>query len=121
MYNDICISFPKCIKISDSRKKAIKARLKKYNIDDFRTMFKIAESSDFLKGSNNKNWSATLDWMLKDTNFIKILEGNYANRGGGNNGPTINTGKNTDGIVSRAIAAGANETEWEGFGDLPGM
>lgn len=93
MYNDICISFPKCIKISDSRKKAIKARSKKYSVEDFEKVFKNAEESDFLKGQNNRNWSATLDWMLKDANFIKVLEGNYANKGDCNNKP-ISKSKN---------------------------
>ena len=80
MYNEICKSFPKLVKITDSRKKAIHARLETYTVDDFREMFELAESSDFLKGKNNRNWSATFDWMIKDTNMAKVLEGNYNNR-----------------------------------------
>lgn len=80
MYNDICISFPKCLKISDSRKKAIRARLKKYSVDDFQKVFNNAENSDFLKGANDRNWMATFDWMLSDSKFVKILEGAYINK-----------------------------------------
>lgn len=77
MYNDTCVSFP-CVKtLSESRKKAIKARLNTYSIDDFRTLFEKAESSDFLKGKNNRDWSATFDWLIKDSNMAKVLDGNY--------------------------------------------
>jgi predicted phage replisome organizer len=81
MYNSICISFPKLRSLSDARRKAIKARLNTYTEDDFRTVFENAESSSFLKGSNDRNWTATFDWMIKDTNMVKILEGNYADKG----------------------------------------
>lgn len=77
MYNEICISFPRLKSLSDKRKKAIKARLKTYSIDDFRTLFEKAESSDFLKGSNDRNWSATFDWLISDANMAKVLDGNY--------------------------------------------
>ena len=60
----------------------IKARLKTYSVADFQTMFEKAEASDFLKGKNNRNWSANFDWMIKDANMTKILEGNYDNRSG---------------------------------------
>ena len=87
LYNETCVSFPRLTKLSDSRKKAIRARLKQYGLDDFRRMFEIAESSDFLKGKNNKNWSATFDWMVKDANMAKILDGNYNDKKeGGDNG-----------------------------------
>ena len=77
LYNETCVSFPRCVSVSDSRKKAINARLKIYTIEDFKTIFEKAEASSFLKGANGRNWSATFDWMLKDSNFAKILEGNY--------------------------------------------
>lgn len=79
LYNSICVSFPKCKVLSDKRKKAIKARLKKFTLEDFKTVFINAENSDFLKGANNKNWSANFDWLIQDANFVKTLDGNYAN------------------------------------------
>ena len=82
MYNDTCVSFPRLTTLSDSRKKAIKARLKTHTVDDFRLMFEKAEASNFLKGANDRNWSATFDWMIKDSNMAKILDGNYDNKGG---------------------------------------
>ena len=38
-----------------------------------------AQASDFLRGSNDKNWSADFDWMIADANMAKILDGNYDN------------------------------------------
>lgn len=80
LYNDTCVSFPRLTKLSDSRKKAIKARLKVYSVEDFQRMFTMAEESSFLKGQNDRNWSATFDWMIKDSNMAKILDGNYADK-----------------------------------------
>lgn len=83
MYNEICISFPRLTKLSDSRKKAIKARLKQYSIEDFQRLFTLAEESSFLKGQNNRNWSANFDWLVKDANMAKVLDENYADKKGG--------------------------------------
>lgn len=80
MYNDTCVSFPRLEKLSEARKKAIKARFNSYSVEDFKVLFEKAEASDFLKGSNNRNWSATFDWLIKDSNFAKVLDGNYDNR-----------------------------------------
>lgn len=76
-FNSICVSFPSVKALSDARKKAIKARLNTYSLDDFKTLFEKAEASSFLKGKNNSNWSATFDWLLKDSNMAKVLDGNY--------------------------------------------
>ena len=77
MYNDTCVSYPKVQSLSEARKKAIKARLKQYTVEDFKRLFELAESSDFLKGGNNRNWSANFDWLIKDANMAKVLDGNY--------------------------------------------
>ena len=82
MYNETCVSFPRLTKLSDSRKKAIRARLNTHTIEDFRKLFQMAESSSFLKGSNDRNWSATFDWLIKDSNMAKVLDGNYADKKG---------------------------------------
>ena len=77
MFNEICKSYPKVTKLSAARQKAIKTRLKVYSIEDFRELFTMAEQSHFLKGGNNRNWSANFDWLIKDANMAKVLDGNY--------------------------------------------
>lgn len=79
LYHSICKSFPSVRSLSDARKKAIKARLKTYSIDDFRTVFENAEASSFLKGVDG-GWKASFDWLIKEANMLKVLEGNYADK-----------------------------------------
>lgn len=80
MYNNTCVSFPRLTKLSDSRKKAIGARLKKYSLEEIQRVFDLAEKSDFLKGNNSRNWSANFDWLMNDANMAKVLDGNYINK-----------------------------------------
>lgn len=88
MYNEICVSFPRCTSLSDKRKKAIKARITGgYTLEDFELLFTKAEASSFLKGKNGRNWSATFDWLITDTAMAKVLDGNYDDKGGGSHGP----------------------------------
>lgn len=84
LYNSVCGSYPRLVKMSDGRKKAIKARLNTgYTVDDFKKLFEKAEASDFLKGKNDRNWSADFDWLIKDSSMAKVLEGKYDNVKGG--------------------------------------
>lgn len=96
LYREICVSYPKVKSLSDARKKAIRARLRTYSIDDFKTVFQNAENSSFLKGQNNRNWSATFDWMIRDANFAKILDGNY----NGDNKPKATESEKADAYKS---------------------
>lgn len=80
-YNDTCISLPKVKKISTARKNIIKTRLKDYSLDEIKQVFTMAEESDFLKGKNDRNWTANFDWLMKDSNMAKVLDGNYKNGG----------------------------------------
>lgn len=88
-YNSLCKSFPKVTKLSERRRKAIKARLKEYSLAELEKAFALAEESEFLKGANNRNWMASFDWIISDSNLPKVLEGKYANRAS----PNGNSGK----------------------------
>ena len=77
-YHECCPSFPTVIKLTEARKRAIKARLKDYGLDEIKRAFSLAGQSDFLKGSSG--WQASFDWLMKPANMTKVLEGNYTNR-----------------------------------------
>ena len=77
-YHECCPGFPAVIKLTEARKRAIKARLKDYGLDEIKRAFSLAGQSDFLKGSSG--WQASFDWLMKPANMTKVLEGNYANR-----------------------------------------
>ena len=99
-YNSICKSLPKVMKLSDSRRKAINARLDKFSLEEIISVFEKAEQSNFLKGANNRNWKADFDWIMSDRNMAKILEGKYDNCNAlKDNSATVtssNTNTNTD-------------------------
>lgn len=78
-YNSICVSLPKVERLTDKRKKAIKVILKKYSLEELLKVFEMTEDSDFLKGTEG-SWKASFDWLIKEANIVKVLEGNYTNR-----------------------------------------
>lgn len=118
LYNETCVSFPRLTKLSDSRKKAIRARLKQYSVEDFRRMFELAESSDFLKGKNDRNWSATFDWMVKDANMAKILDGNYSNKEEGvDNGEQSGKTRRPASYYNRLLLGGSESEEGVRYSD----
>lgn len=79
-YNELCPSLPKCIKLTDSRKAKIKARLAEHDSDTIYLAFRKAEESDFLAGRSG-DWQANIDWLMANqTNIVKVLEGKYDNR-----------------------------------------
>lgn len=102
LFNQICVSYPSVQSLSEARKKAIKARLKTYSLDDFKTLFEKAEASDFLKGGNGRNWSANFDWLIRDSNMAKVLDGNYDNKAGGRNQAPNKTAQQLDDFYDMA-------------------
>lgn len=88
LYNDICTKMAKCTVMSEARKKAIKARFASgYKLEDFERLFNLAAQSSFLNGGNKRNFMANFDWLIRDANMAKVLDGNYADRPNGNNSP----------------------------------
>lgn len=63
--------------MTDVRKKAVKARIAQYGKESIRTVFNLVLQSPFLLGGNDRNWKCDFDWIFKQANFTKILEGNY--------------------------------------------
>lgn len=100
LFNSICISLPSVRSLSNARKKAIKARLNTYTVEDFKQCFENAEASAFLKGSNNRNWTATFDWLIMDSNMAKVLDGNYSDKPKAN----VKSSFDTDSFFEAAVA-----------------
>ena len=79
LYHSICVSYPSIRSVSTARRKAIQNLLNVYSQDDFKTVFTNAEESSFLKGVDG-GWKASFDWLMKEANFLKVLEGNYQDK-----------------------------------------
>ena len=89
LYNETCTRLPRCQSVSESRKRAIRARFRSGSrLEDFRRLFEKAQASRFLSGDNPRGWQANFDWLIKDTNMVKVLEGTYddPSEGGNNHG-----------------------------------
>lgn len=77
LYNSICVSLPKAIKLTDKRRIAILNIIKKYSYEDIKQVFINLENSDFCKGKNGTGWKADLDFVLREDKFVATLEGKY--------------------------------------------
>lgn len=78
-YHTICLDLPKIRTLTKQRRSAVKARISENGIDTITEAFRKAQASDFLTGKVN-DFKASFDWIMKPSNFCKILEGNYDNR-----------------------------------------
>ena len=96
LYNDLCPSLPVCLKLTDPRKRAIKARAKDFSTKEARAqgltfdlLFRKAEASDFLTGRDG-NFRADLSFLIHAENSTKTLEGKYDNRTANGTAPDRN-------------------------------
>jgi len=80
LYKEKLQLLPQPSKITDARKKAINARIKDYSLEEVKEVIDLISQSDYLLGRIN-DFKATIDWIFNPSNFAKIKEGNYKNRG----------------------------------------
>jgi len=67
--------------LTKSRKAAIKSRLSEHSEDDLRAVLEAPRKSKFLRGeAGGRKWSASFDWLIKASNFVKVLDGNYSDK-----------------------------------------
>jgi phage replication O-like protein O len=96
LYNDTCINLNKVVEITEKRKNNITWRWNKFatrknksgeplGMRVFEELFTRANDSDFLSGrvedkrGYKKQWKANFDWLIEESNLIKVLEGQYDN------------------------------------------
>jgi len=78
-YHSLCPKMNKVQIINDTRKGFINARVGEFGMEKVISVIRIAGESDFLNGKNDKAWKADFEWILRPTNFVKIMEGKYKN------------------------------------------
>ncbi len=117
-FHDTCIDLPTIRAMSEARKKKIRTLLNEFEklkiwpdvtiYDRLHRLFEMAQDSDFLSGRNQKWNGCSFDWIINKTNALKIVEGNYINKGGGN----YDRGGGTDaGNAGRDSVSGDREIE----------
>lgn len=70
---------PHQCKLTAKRKSAIAARCHEHGREALKVMADKAARSAFLNGGGRDSWTATIDWLLRPNNFVKVIEGNYDN------------------------------------------
>lgn len=80
-YNQLCPSLPAVKALSEARQKAIASAKKLLGEMSFTDYFARVEASDFLTGRSNGWQGCGFDWILKKANLLKVIEGNYDNKG----------------------------------------
>lgn len=103
-YNSICVSLPKCARLTAKRSKAIARILKNYSEDEILTVFNNLENSDFCKGNNDRGWRASIDFILNEEKFVYTLEGRYNNKRTGRSAKSVETTSLKEGEVARVVS-----------------
>lgn len=82
LFNSVCVSLPAIKTLSEKRKEKIRCRWKeKADLKFWEEIFKKIESSDFLTGRSGAWHNCGFDWVItNNTNYLKVLEGNYENK-----------------------------------------
>ena len=66
----------KVLSLSPNRIKCLNKFIAKHNLDDFKAVLNKIKASVFLSESS----FCDIDWIIKEDNFIKIMEGKYDNK-----------------------------------------
>lgn len=78
---DVGINPIRSLSTGSKRTDNLRARMREYGEDAILEAIDNIRSSDFLQGKGSKGWMITFDWFVLPTNFPKVLEGNYNNKG----------------------------------------
>lgn len=79
-YNAICTNLPRVVRLTDKRRRAVRLIYGKgYTPEQLDEVFRKAQSSSFCGGQNDRHWKADFDWLLNESNLVKVLEGKYDN------------------------------------------
>ena len=85
LYNQTLPELPTCTVRNSTFDKYTRSRWsedpQRQSIAWWKDFFNTIHESDFLMGRTDKPFTCSLDWIVKPTNFTKILNGNYKNRG----------------------------------------
>lgn len=84
-YHEALPMLPQVRQHTDSRRQQVRRHWRsdpeKQSVDWWRRFFAYASESDFLTGRAGRWHACCFDWLIKPANFVKVIEGNYENRG----------------------------------------
>jgi hypothetical protein len=87
LYHKQLPELPRIVDMSSTRLKHLAARWRQVVAEEKMTrqeglnwwvkFFGMVKESPFLMGTNNQNWRASLDWLIVQDNFLKVIERKY--------------------------------------------
>jgi hypothetical protein len=79
---------PAVNKLTKPLRSSLKARLSEIGgINAWQATIERVRQSEFLCGGSQSGWRCSLQWLVKPSNFEKVVSGNYDNRAGLRGGP----------------------------------
>lgn len=94
-FHATCLDLPGIRALNDARKTKIRSLVKELDKlkifpgvepeKKLHVIFQAAQNSDFLSGRSGKWNGCSFDWLINKTNALKVLEGQYQNKGGVSN------------------------------------
>lgn len=80
LYITYCPHLTGFVKLSQGRERAVQKLAKAgITMDQIAQAFARADASDFLRGQGQRGWRASFDWLVREDNLLKVLEGKYDN------------------------------------------
>jgi len=79
-YNEVRGGMPLCRKLTPIRTRQINARLNEEGLGGLKAIIESCKDMPHLQGQNDRGWTADLEWLTKDSNFTKVMEGKYTVR-----------------------------------------
>jgi DNA-binding transcriptional regulator YhcF (GntR family) len=130
-YNDLAaeLGLPKAQALNDQRKSKIRQRLGECGgLTGWLDALGKIRGSPFLRGDNDRGWKASLDFLLQQSSFTRLMEGSYDRQARSRPSPakpTLRDGFDildavTDEAIRRANRHGEDGGQEDPF-DLPGL
>jgi hypothetical protein len=69
--------FPAVKRLTDTRRKHLRARLRENTFEEWDQAMSALERSEFCRGNGPSGWVADFDFLLQPKSFTKLLEGAY--------------------------------------------
>ena len=77
-WNLEAVKLPKCLGLSELRRRKSAARLSERTLEEWAALFRRMNATPFLCGENDRGWKSSFDWIIQSQdNAVKVLEGKY--------------------------------------------
>lgn len=111
-YNDTFKGkLPSIKTMTETRKKAVRARIAQYGKNSIPEAFRNVLASPFLLGDNDRSWTADFDWIFKPANYTKILEQRYNGNRTDTNQARRESRRNLANLAAEILATDAAEDD----------